>query len=181
MSFKKILVAIDNSPLCPYVFEATLELAQSNQGLIKLLHCISPEGIAEPMLPSVSLDATMPSTLMVNDYETQHILMERQLEEGKALLKQYGEAASLHGVATESECLIGDAGHQLCEVAKVWAADLVIVGRRGRTGLAEAFLGSVSNYVVHHAPCSVLVVQEVGSESVTAYSDQTLRGGDRPL
>jgi len=28
----------------------------------------------------------------------------------------------------------------------------------GRTGLRELFLGSVSNYVLHHAPCSVMVV-----------------------
>ncbi len=167
MSFKKILVAIDNSPLCPYVFEKTLALAQSNQGIIKLLHCISPEGIVEPMLLDASLDPTMSSTLMANDYQTQQILMERRLADGQALLKQYDETATRQKVSTESECVFGDAGDQLCEVAKVWAADVVVVGRRGRTGLAEALLGSVSNYVVHHAPCSVLVVQEVGLESDT--------------
>ncbi|RMG10302.1 MAG: universal stress protein, partial [Cyanobacteria bacterium J055] len=36
---------------------------------------------------------------------------------------------------------------------------LIIVGRRGRQGIEEAVLGSVSNYVVHHAPCSVLAIQ----------------------
>jgi nucleotide-binding universal stress UspA family protein len=34
------------------------------------------------------------------------------------------------------------------------------LGRRGLTGVAEMFLGSVSNYIVHHVGCSVLVVQE---------------------
>jgi nucleotide-binding universal stress UspA family protein len=33
------------------------------------------------------------------------------------------------------------------------------MGRRGRTGLSELFLGSVSNYVTHHAPCSVLTLK----------------------
>lgn len=33
------------------------------------------------------------------------------------------------------------------------------MGRRGHKGLSEILLGSVSNYVVHHAPCSVLVLQ----------------------
>ncbi len=42
---------------------------------------------------------------------------------------------------------------------RIGGADLIVLGRRGRTGLAEALLGSVSNYVLHHAPCSVLVVQ----------------------
>ncbi|NEO28803.1 MAG: universal stress protein, partial [Kamptonema sp. SIO4C4] len=35
----------------------------------------------------------------------------------------------------------------------------VIIGRRGRVGLSEILLGSVSNYVLHHAPCAVMVVQ----------------------
>ncbi|MGC1393382.1 MAG: universal stress protein [Coleofasciculaceae cyanobacterium] len=47
---------------------------------------------------------------------------------------------------------------------------MVVVGRRGRTGLAEAFLGSVSNYVVHHAPCSVLVIQEVAASTDHAHA-----------
>ncbi len=38
-------------------------------------------------------------------------------------------------------------------------ADLIVVGRRGRSGLSELILGSASNYVLHHAPCSVLTLQ----------------------
>ncbi|MGL5078438.1 MAG: universal stress protein, partial [Waterburya sp.] len=37
---------------------------------------------------------------------------------------------------------------------------------RGLKGLKEMFLGSVSNYVTHHAPCSVLILRSaVDSES----------------
>lgn len=36
--------------------------------------------------------------------------------------------------------------------------DLVIVGTRGRTGLARALIGSTAERVVRHAPCSVMVV-----------------------
>ncbi|MEO0350033.1 MAG: universal stress protein, partial [Cyanobacteria bacterium P01_A01_bin.15] len=42
-----------------------------------------------------------------------------------------------------------------------WNADLIMMGRRGRSGFSELLLGSVSNYVMHHAPCSVLTVQGV--------------------
>ncbi|WP_442949349.1 universal stress protein [Nostoc sp.] len=40
-----------------------------------------------------------------------------------------------------------------------WGADLIVLGRRGLKGFAELLAGSVSNHVVHHSPCSVLVVQ----------------------
>jgi nucleotide-binding universal stress UspA family protein len=160
MSFKKILVAIDNSPLCPAAFAATLELARSNQALVKLMHCITPDLIADPMMGTVTLDAALPPGMLMNDFQTQQVLIKRQTEDAQALLTRYAQAATQQGVVTESDCLIGEAGYQLCEMARSWVADLVVVGRRGRTGLAEAFLGSVSNYVVHHAPCSVLVIQD---------------------
>ncbi len=160
MSFHKILVAIDNSPLCQSVFATALELAQSNKAAIKLIHAFMGEIVVEST-PMMTLETSLPLGAIANDYQTQQVLIEQQIEEVQALLKHYGEIAISQGVPTESDYKIGEAGHQLCEVAKEWGADLIVVGRRGRKGLAEAFLGSVSNYVLHHAPCSVLVIQEV--------------------
>ncbi len=37
---------------------------------------------------------------------------------------------------------------------------MIIVGSHGRTGLKRMLLGSVSEHVVRHAPCPVLVVHE---------------------
>lgn len=52
----------------------------------------------------------------------------------------------------------GHAGHALCEQAE--GADLVVVGSRGRGGFTGLLLGSVSNYVTHHAHCPVLIVRD---------------------
>lgn len=51
----------------------------------------------------------------------------------------------------------GSPGRALCEAAASIGAGLVVIGSRGRTGLKA--LGSVSEHVAHHAPCSVLIVR----------------------
>jgi nucleotide-binding universal stress UspA family protein len=163
MSFQKILIAIDNSQLCPAVFKAALELARANQAAVKLVHCLTPEVIGEPTVPR-GVEAGLQPELMAPDYQTQEILIERQIEEAQALLKRYAEEARRYELSTETEYKLGEAGSQLCETARTWEADLIVVGRRGRTGLTEALLGSVSNHVIHHAPCSVLVIQDVELE-----------------
>ncbi|MBE9048435.1 universal stress protein, partial [Pleurocapsales cyanobacterium LEGE 10410] len=73
------------------------------------------------------------------------------------------------GVQTEFNQLTGNPGRLICELAADWSADLILVGSRGLKGLKEMFLGSVSNYVTHHAPCSVLIVRD----STEAQSDST--------
>ena len=51
----------------------------------------------------------------------------------------------------------GRAGPVLVEAAE--GADLLVVGNRGHGGLAEALLGSVGQYCVHHAPCPVVIMR----------------------
>lgn len=58
-----------------------------------------------------------------------------------------------------TEILRGSPDQQIVEKAKEWRADLIVVGSHGR-GFWGRLLGSVSNGVVHHAPCSVLVVRK---------------------
>ena len=47
----------------------------------------------------------------------------------------------------------------IIEEAKDWGADLIILGSHGYGFWKRTFLGSVSNSVVHNAPCSVLIVR----------------------
>ena len=61
-----------------------------------------------------------------------------------------------------TELLAGSPDQQIVERAKDWKADLIVVGSHGR-GFWGRLLGSVSDGVVHHAPCSVLVVRKPGT------------------
>lgn len=50
-------------------------------------------------------------------------------------------------------------GRALVEIAEDEEVDLLVLGSHGRSGLSRAFLGSVAERVVRHAPCPVLVVR----------------------
>ncbi|MFT3744810.1 MAG: universal stress protein [Pyrinomonadaceae bacterium] len=58
-----------------------------------------------------------------------------------------------------TEVLRGSPEQRIVERAEEWGADLIVVGSHGR-GFWGRLLGSVSNGVVHHAPCTVLVVRK---------------------
>jgi nucleotide-binding universal stress UspA family protein len=58
--------------------------------------------------------------------------------------------------AIEKTVVHGSAARALLEAAK--GADLIVVGSRGRGGFAGLLLGSVSQQVVQHAPCPVVIV-----------------------
>jgi nucleotide-binding universal stress UspA family protein len=62
-----------------------------------------------------------------------------------------------------TEVLRGAPDREIIERAKEWEAELIVVGSHGR-GFWGRLLGSVSDGVVHHAPCSVMVVRKVAAE-----------------
>ncbi len=66
-------------------------------------------------------------------------------------------AAEFPGVQVSLEVPHGPAGREL--VAAAETAQMIVVGDRGRGGLPELLLGSVSKEVANHASCDVLVVR----------------------
>ena len=52
------------------------------------------------------------------------------------------------------------AGNVVCQVAKEESADVIVTGSRGVSAIRRTFLGSVSDYVVHHAGIPVCVCPE---------------------
>jgi nucleotide-binding universal stress UspA family protein len=61
------------------------------------------------------------------------------------------------GIPVERVLIEDAAGEGLVTAAE--GADLVVVGSRGRGSIARALLGSVSQHVVQHAPCPVVIVR----------------------
>jgi nucleotide-binding universal stress UspA family protein len=57
----------------------------------------------------------------------------------------------------------GKASHDIVQVARDEAADLIVLGVRGRSALNLALLGSTAHYVIREAACPVLTVRSSGS------------------
>ena len=156
--FHKLLVAIDTSDISEHVFEQAVSLAKINNSNLMLLHVLNPldEQYIDPMF--------VQPTILYPEYQAQKNEINikdwsKLKEERLKWLRSQCEQAKRLGIAGESQGYTGEASRTICDVARNWGADLIVIGRRGRRGLSEFFLGSVSNYVLHHAPCSVLVVQ----------------------
>jgi nucleotide-binding universal stress UspA family protein len=74
-------------------------------------------------------------------------------------------------VLVEQFLLRGRAASQIVEEARDFAADLVVVGHRGRGTIETMLLGSVSAEVVDHAPCAVLVARSAERGSIVFADD----------
>jgi len=59
----------------------------------------------------------------------------------------------------ELRVLPGEPAAAICDLATEVGARAVVLGTRGRGGIARALLGSVSDHVVRNAPCTVLVTR----------------------
>jgi nucleotide-binding universal stress UspA family protein len=78
-------------------------------------------------------------------------------EEGSDAGEEMAEIAALTGVEPVLMTEAGSPPRRIMEIAHKVHASLIVMGSRGRTGLAA--LGSVSERVTHRAECSVLVVR----------------------
>jgi nucleotide-binding universal stress UspA family protein len=158
--FNKILVALDNTAMSARILDEALVLAKQLQAHLMLLHVLSP---LDPnhfgVQPGgIGIEGFYP---ILNEQAVNQYMKEWQTyeEQGIAQLQGYARSAAADGLTAEFTQNIGDPGHTICQVAATWGANLILMGRNRKSGLTEMFLGSTSNYVLHHAPCSVLAVQ----------------------
>lgn len=155
---RRILVAIDHSKNAIQAFEVAMELAKACHAQLMLLHVLSIEGEgyqAHPVFPGTYFYPAF-SDIPLNRFQQEwNKYKEKELQR----LTSLAEQAKFVGISTESTQKFGNPRLEICDLAKAWNADLIIMGSRGHSGLKELVLGSISNYVIHHALCSVMVVR----------------------
>ncbi len=136
-----------------------------------LLHILPEDEIGYSGLPVY----TSPFTSVLQEehnFELHQQELAQYKQQGLDFLRTLTQKAVEAGVETEYSQLTGNPGRMICELADTRSADLILVGSRGLKGLKEMFLGSVSNYVTHHAPCSVLIVRAAMAQQLTINNNQ---------
>jgi nucleotide-binding universal stress UspA family protein len=148
-----LIVATDGSDLAIHAASAGLSLTKQADKLL----VVSAVDVVEPFE-----DATGHAAPTIT-YEQAEALNREAMAEGQTAVDATAEALQGMGYAPEQvERLVvqGHAGPALCRLAADVGAVALIVGSRGRGGLKRALLGSVSDYIVRNAPCSVIVSRD---------------------
>ncbi len=142
MTLKSVLVAYDGTQPSRAALDTAVEIAASSGGTLTLV-CVIPViaaayGIEMPPGTSVAETIEAARTMLANE---------------KLALAKRGV------VHVETALLEGNPVDRIVEYAEKHPADLLVVGSRRLSEAGRFFLGSVSDGILHHARCSVLVVK----------------------
>jgi nucleotide-binding universal stress UspA family protein len=138
----KILVPVDGSEYSLRALDTAIYLAKKIDANITAMHVIEN-------LPTVYVE----SQKVLND------LLAKYRAESENILDKCKQIAEKSGVKIETVIAEGDAASNIVIYARNRGFDTIIMGSRGVGRFKEMVLGSVSNKVLHHAKCSVMIVK----------------------
>ncbi|ERN03986.1 hypothetical protein AMTRI_Chr13g118350 [Amborella trichopoda] len=148
---KKVMVAVDDSECNRYAFEWFLEnLLPSLSTQLYVFHVEPLDNISYAY--AASLGAAPPQLI--------EALQDQQRKITKVLVDKIKEICTKRSITAEIITVRGEPKDAICEAVEKYQIELLVLGSHGRGALQRAFLGSVSNYCVHHAKCPVLVVKK---------------------
>jgi nucleotide-binding universal stress UspA family protein len=139
-TFKNVVWATDGSEAADQALPIATELAAANGGELLVVHC------EEFTLPGKG-GGRYPRA--ANEDE---LLAKIRGQVGE--LTNNGLRATLHTVGAD----VGGAAQAIADAAKEQQSDAIVVGTRGRTPVVGLLVGSVTNRLMHMAPCSVVAV-----------------------
>jgi nucleotide-binding universal stress UspA family protein len=137
---RRLLLATDLSEASEAATDEAFELAKRLGASLLVVSVIDPGSL---LMPGGRFRARVDQ------------VRERQEEQAQELVERGREA----GVEVAFLVWTGDPGDMIVEAAEAEHVDMVVVGSHGRGAVGRLFLGSVSEHVVRHAPCPVLVVR----------------------
>jgi nucleotide-binding universal stress UspA family protein len=144
----RILLAADDSKFSEAALKMLIEQNLPNKTTIRVLH------VVELIEPAYYPELT-PYPIRFDD------LKKKSLQAGRALVEKVSDRIRKAGFKkVEAFVVLGHPRTTIVDAAAKWRANLIVIGSHGRKGIERLLLGSVSEYVVRHAPCSVQIVRK---------------------
>ena len=143
--YKHILIATDGSELAGKAVTAGLALAKVLNAKVTAIAAGEPFTGMVVGLPALRFP--------VDEYQR------AVAEDARRILAEVSEAARKSGVLCETTQVNDFPAEAVVETARTRGCDLIVMGSHGRKGLDRFLLGSVSEAVVRHVPCSVEIVR----------------------
>lgn len=146
---KPVLLCADGSTFSTNALAAGIRLLGEKRDYV-LINVVEGPDVSRFVATGLSGGVMSPAEI---DYQ-----LSQGRDAGEALL---GDVAMRLGMVDHPRRLVeGAAGEEICRLAEEFDADAIVVGSRGHGGLLRAVLGSVSDHVVRHAPCTVVVARD---------------------
>jgi nucleotide-binding universal stress UspA family protein len=138
VQFKNVLFATDYSPAASAAAPFAAEVAKRYGAKLYALHVRTP--VVNPMTPPGTWPALEKAALAEDMQHTKELLDTFPGLQPEVLIKEGGLWSNLAAVLEESD------------------VDLVVIGTRGRSGIAKFVLGSAAEEIFRQVPCPVLTV-----------------------
>jgi nucleotide-binding universal stress UspA family protein len=151
----KVLLATDGSGEAGLATLTAADLAQKTGSELNVILVL--DGAPTAMLYP---EATDPEGVEQRDPILEEEFERRSEQRGREVLDAEVERArSAGGTVEQAHLAMGEPAREIVHLAEDLGAGLIVVGSRGRGGMRRALMGSVSDAVVRHAHCPVMVVR----------------------
>jgi len=145
--FKRILIPVDGSQTSTAALVAALQMARETSASVRLVHAVNEMAYLGGIDP----------------YGTYSADLAGMMREGGAKVLTDAMAIAQSAGVEVSQVLLDEPGKRLGEVvaeaARLWNADLIVVGSHGRRGLGRVLLGSGAEQILRQAEVPVLVIR----------------------
>ncbi len=152
----KVLLATDGSEEASLATQTAVEISQKTGSELHLVHVYGVAPIY-PLYPQ----ATDPGGAELEDPVLEEELESLSEQRAQEVLDTEAERVrAAGGTVAQAHLREGGVPHEIVALAEDTGVGLIVVGSRGHGGIRRALMGSVSDSVVRHAHCPVLVVRE---------------------
>ena len=153
--FEKILVPLDGSEHSLKSLTVAIQIAKKFSGKISLIHIYSVT-VAPTIIPEPTT-LTPPIPIMTPAEVSRTIEATRRA--GLNILAEGEQRVKAEEVEVETMLKEGHIVQEIINTADEGKFDLIVIGARGISKIRELLLGSVTDGVIHHASCPVLVIK----------------------